>query len=105
MKCNQLSTKDILNYLDANKLYFRQKYFVDKIAIIGSYARGDYNNESDIDLLVYFLSEAKNNRIFRIYINLQEDISSHLKKTVDIIANGKVLPAFKDIIEKEAIYV
>jgi predicted nucleotidyltransferase len=100
-----LTTKDILNYLLANKSNFRQKYFVDKIAIVGSYARGDYNNDSDIDLLVYFLSDATDNRIFRIYINLQEDISSHLNKSVDIISNGKVLPAFKDIIEKEAIYV
>jgi uncharacterized protein len=100
-----LTTKDILNYLKENKVYFRQKYFVDKIAVIGSYARGDYNSESDIDLLVYFLSEAKENRIFRIYINLQEDISFHLNKSVDIISNGKVLPAFRDIIEKEAIYV
>jgi predicted nucleotidyltransferase len=46
-----LTTKDILNYLLANKSNFRQKYFVDKIAIVGSYARGDYNNDSDIDLL------------------------------------------------------
>jgi hypothetical protein len=100
-----LTTKDILNYLFENKTYFRQKYFVDKIAIVGSYARGDYNNESDLDLLVYFLSDVKDKRIFRIYINLQEDISSHLNKSVDLILNGKVLPAFKDIIEKEAIYV
>ena len=100
-----LTTKDILKYLNENKSDFRQKYFVDKIAIVGSYARGDYNNNSDIDLLVYFLPEAKNNRIFRIYINLQEVISSQLNKSVDIISNGKVLPAFKDIIEKEAIYV
>jgi predicted nucleotidyltransferase len=100
-----LTTRDILKYLNDNKSDFRQKYFVDKIAIVGSYARGDYNNDSDIDLLVYFLPEAKNNRIFRIYISLQEVISSHLNKNVDIISNGKVLPAFKDIIEKEAIYV
>lgn len=100
-----LTTKDILKYLDANKSYFRKNYFVDKIAIVGSYARGDYNKDSDIDLVVYFLPEAKNNRIFRIYVNLQEDISSHLNKSVDIISNGKVLPAFKDVIEKEAIYV
>jgi uncharacterized protein len=100
-----LTTKDILKYLNENKSDFRQKYFVDKIAIVGSYARGDYNNNSDIDLLVYFLPEAKNNRIFRIYINLQEVISSYFKKHIDIVANGKVLPAFKDIIEKESIFV
>lgn len=100
-----LSKEDIISYLSENKQFFRDNYFVDKMGIIGSYARNDYNNDSDIDLVVYFLPEAKNNRIFRLYINLQERISSQLNKEVDIIANGKVLPSFQEIIEKEIVYV
>ena len=98
-----LQTKDLIKYLSENKSYFEKKYSVDKIAIIGSYARGDYSDNSDIDLLIYFLPNTK--RLFRLYINLQDDIESHLNKKVDIIANGKVLPAFKEILNKEAIYV
>jgi predicted nucleotidyltransferase len=100
-----LGKQDILDYLSENKQFFREKYFVDRIGLIGSYARGDYNLDSDIDLVVYFLPEANNNRIFRLYINLQEKISSQLNKDVDIIANGKVLPAFKEAINNEIIYV
>jgi uncharacterized protein len=100
-----LKTQDIVNYLSENRLYFRKKYFVDKMAIVGSYARGDYNKNSDVDLVVYFLPESLNNRIFRLYCDLQDDIAAHLNKKVDIIANGKVLPAFQDIIRKEALYV
>jgi len=100
-----LKTEEIIKYLTENKTYFREKYFVDQIAIIGSYARGDYNENSDVDLIVYFLPEAKDNRIFRLYNNLQDDISAHLNKNVDIIANGKVLPAFKELINNEALYV
>lgn len=100
-----LKTQDIMSYLAQNKTYFREKYFVDRMAIIGSYARGDYNENSDVDLVIYFLPDAVNNRMFRIYYNLLDDISSHLKKKIDIIVNGKVLPAFKDIIDNEALYV
>jgi uncharacterized protein len=100
-----LTTQDIVKYLSGNKSYFKEKYFVDKIAIVGSYARGDYNENSDVDLVIYFLPEAVNHRMFRIYNRLQEDISSGLKKRIDIIVNGKVLPAFKEIINKEALYV
>lgn len=100
-----LGKQDIINYLSENKQFFRENYFVDKIGLIGSYAREDYNNESDIDLVVYFLPEASNNRIYRLYINLQDKISSQLNKKVDIIANGKVLPAFNEVINCEIIYV
>ncbi|MCA1759574.1 MAG: nucleotidyltransferase domain-containing protein [Bacteroidales bacterium] len=100
-----LERQDIIKYLSENKQFFREKYFVDKIGLIGSYARNDYDQNSDIDLVIYFLPEANNNRIFRLYIDLQEKISSQLKKQVDIIANGKVLPAFKEMINNEIIYV
>ncbi len=100
-----LYKNDILKYLTDNKDYFKDKFYVDKIGLAGSFARGDFNNDSDIDLVVYFLPEAVNHRIFRLYINLQETISNYFNKKVDIIANGKVLPAFKEIIEKETIYV
>lgn len=94
-----------VNYLSENKQFFREKYFVDKIGLIGSYARDNYDHDSDVDLVVYFLPEANENRIFRLYINLQEKISSQLNKDVDIIANGKVLPAFKEVINNEIIYI
>ena len=100
-----LNKSEILNYLSANKILFRERYFVEKIGLIGSYARGDNNNDSDIDLVVYFLPEAKNNRIFRLYCDLQTYISASLNKKVDIITNGKVLPAFKDVINNEIEYV
>ncbi|NOU16340.1 MAG: hypothetical protein HOO91_02130 [Bacteroidales bacterium] len=97
-----LKKEGLIKYLSENKSCFREKHFVDRMAIIGSYARGDYDSNSDVDLIVYFLPEAKNHRIFKIYYNLQNDLSSHLNKNVDI---RKVLPAFKNIIDKEALYV
>jgi hypothetical protein len=100
-----LRKQDILNYLSENKQLFREQYFVDKMGLVGSYAREDYNKDSDIDLVVYFLPEANDNRIFRLYINLQEKISTQLDRNVDIIANGKVLPAFREAIDNEIIYV
>jgi len=100
-----LNKQDILNYLSENKQFFREKYYVDKIGLVGSYARDDNTDDSDVDLVVYFLPEANHNRIFRLYVDLQENISSQLHKSVDIIAKGKVLPAFRDVINKEIIYV
>ncbi len=99
------SKNNILDFLQKNKEYLKKKYFLDKIGLVGSFSRGDYNENSDIDLIVFFNKEAKNNRIYRLYIGLQQEIKDHFDRDVDIIANGKVLPAFRKKIQKEALYV
>ncbi len=101
----KISKSIILDFLQENKEYLKRKYFLDKIGLVGSFSRGDFNENSDIDLIVYFNEEAKNNRIYRLYIGLQQEIKDHFDRDVDIIANGRVLPAFKKKIQKEALYV
>lgn len=100
-----LNKIQILKSLSDKKDYYKSNFYVDKIALVGSYARDENNESSDIDLMVFFSKEASSHRIFRLYINLQADLSAYFNKKVDIIANGKVLPAFKEIVESEAIYV
>ncbi|MFA6403086.1 MAG: nucleotidyltransferase domain-containing protein [Salinivirgaceae bacterium] len=97
-----LDGETILSYLSMNKDYLMTKYFIDKIGIVGSFARGDNNEESDIVLIGYFNEDAKRRRMFRLYINLQEELESHFGRKVDIIVNGKVLLAFQVIVLKEA---
>ncbi|MFA6402415.1 MAG: nucleotidyltransferase domain-containing protein [Salinivirgaceae bacterium] len=100
-----LDPDTILSYLSMNKDYLMTKYFIDKIGIVGSFARGDFNEKSDIDFIVYFNEEAKRHRIFRLYNNLQEELETHFDRKVDIIVNGTVLPAFQDIILKEVRFI
>jgi predicted nucleotidyltransferase len=100
-----LNKEEILNYLSENKTYLRKKYFVDRIGLTGSFSRGDFNDQSDIDFVVFFNEEAKKNRIFRLYINLQDELEKHFKRNIDLIVNGKVLPAFQEKVLKETVYV
>jgi len=101
----KISKSIILKFLKENKAYLKEKYFLDRIGLVGSFSRGDFNENSDIDLIVYFNEEAKNNRIYRLYMGLQQELKNHFNRNVDIIANGRVLPAFKQKIKKEALYV
>ena len=48
---------EILDFLVRNKQYFRTRFGVTKIGLFGSYATGEQNESSDIDLIV---SEVKN---------------------------------------------
>lgn len=58
------------------------KYPIKKISLFGSYADGNANEDSDIDLLVEFLST--NVSLFMLY-NIKEEIENKLNKEVDLI--------------------
>jgi predicted nucleotidyltransferase len=58
------------------------KYPIKKISLFGSYAEGNANEDSDIDLLVEFLSA--NVSLFMLY-NIEEEIENKLHKEVDLI--------------------
>jgi predicted nucleotidyltransferase len=45
---------DILNFLRANKEYFKTKFNIIKIGIFGSYAREEQTDNSDIDIIIEF---------------------------------------------------
>ena len=48
------NTGEILNILGIKKKELVKKYPISELALFGSYARGDYNAESDIDILIDF---------------------------------------------------
>ncbi|KJS23179.1 MAG: hypothetical protein VR72_02765 [Clostridiaceae bacterium BRH_c20a] len=58
------------------------KYPIKKISLFGSFANDTANNDSDIDLLVEFLSS--NISLFTLY-NIKNEIEEKLQKKVDLI--------------------
>jgi len=58
------------------------KYPIKKISLFGSYADGNATEESDIDLLVEFLSP--NVSLFLLY-SIKDEIESKLNREVDLI--------------------
>lgn len=58
------------------------KYSIKKMSLFGSYADGQANEDSDVDLLVEFSSP--NISLFTLY-NIKEEIENRLHKQVDLI--------------------
>lgn len=82
-----------------------QEYFKDKpvkkVYLFGSYARGDANENSDVDLV---FSLADNTRI--TYFGLAGylvDLQNRFFKNVDLIEDEFVYPEIKEQIEKEKV--
>jgi len=92
----------ILSFLRENKDMFRREYHISKLGLFGSYARGDANEESDIDLLIEFDGEVD---IFETKIMIRELIKAKLNKDVDICREKYLKSYAKEKILSEVIYV
>ena len=100
---NKEITQVLLQHTDILK-----KYRVKKIGVFGSYARGDQNLHSDIDLLVEFdLSGFDENftGYFNNYLGLQRTLGKILKKNVDLVTSDMVSPYIQPLIQHEIRYL
>ncbi len=101
-KDNELTSTDILHFIEHNKDYLFDKYSLVKIGIFGSFARKEQNAESDIDLIVEFKNETQN--IYEIKEDMRNYFGGHFNRKVDIAREKYVKPRIKRDILKEAIY-
>jgi predicted nucleotidyltransferase len=93
---------EILLFLKENKSLFREKFHIVRIGVFGSYARGDQNKNSDIDLLVEF--EDNTQDLYELKIQLKEFFKNRLNLEVDICREKYIKPRIRKFILKETIY-
>ncbi len=77
---------------------FLKKEGATKVAIFGSYARGEEKPESDIDVLVEF-SETKG---LLAMVRIERELSEFLGIKVDLLSETSISPYLIDGIKKEA---
>ncbi len=93
-------TKDI-NNLKKSFQPLLKKAGVKRGAIFGSYARGDYHKDSDIDLLVDFDYPAS---LFDL-IDLKEGLEKISKRKIDLVTFASISPHLKKRIDKEQVKI
>ena len=79
-KVNKKDNETIIQIQKLTKPVF-EEYGVEKAYVFGSYARGDYNENSDIDIIIV----AKNIRSLLIIGAILEALKQVLQKEVDLI--------------------
>ena len=92
----------ILSFLTLNKKLFREKFHIIRIGIFGSYARGDQNKNSDIDLLVEF--EENTRDLYDLKQQLKDFFRDKLNVAVDICREKYIKPRIKKSILEETVY-
>ena len=77
-----------------------RRYHVKELSVFGSAARGEMRPDSDIDLLVEFIPEAKVD-LFD-YSGLMLDLSKLIGRKVDLVSKKGLKPLIRASVLKEA---
>lgn len=91
----------ILKLLQSKKAELEKKYPLSELALFGSYARGDYNNDSDIDILVDFSASIDGFQ----YIRLAHELEDLFNQKVDVVSRKGIKPAYLPYVEKNLIHI
>jgi hypothetical protein len=95
------SKSRILEILKDRKPDLQKRYPISELGLFGSYARGDFNEHSDIDILVDF-----SGRIDGFdYIRLAHELEDAFNYKIDMVSRKGIKPKYLPFVEKNLIHV
>ena len=95
----KLNKQKIIRLINQNIEELKQRYPIKSIALYGSYARGEQDSSSDIDLLVDFTQP-----IGMEIIDLTLDMEKILNSKVDIVTYNAIKNRLFKYIKDELVY-
>jgi len=78
-----------------------KKYDAERIAIFGSYARGEAGKKSDIDILVRF---ARPKSLIQL-VQIEDEIAKAVKVPVDLVTEKSVSPYLSSSIHRDEVVI
>lgn len=94
------SLSEIQSTLEGFKPMLYEKYAIKSLAIFGSYARMEQNDQSDLDLIVEF-----KDKIGIRFIDLADDIEKIIGIKVDLVSKKGIKEKYLHAIQSDLIYV
>lgn len=98
-----LNTNEILEFLRNHRQTLKSDFRIVKLGLIGSFARGEQTEDSDIDLLVEF--EPDTDDLFGKKLKLKDLLKNSLHREVGICREKYTKPHIKSYLLRDAIYV
>ncbi len=90
----------ILAKLRESKGDLISRYPISKIALFGSFARGDFHDKSDVDILVEL-----NGKIGTRFFQIARELEELLQKKVDLVSQRGIKQDYFRQIKEDLIYV
>lgn len=95
-----LNSVEIEQKIRTVKPVLKEKFFVHRIGLFGSFVTGDQTDASDIDILVEFSKP-----LGWEFFDLKELLETELQQPVDLVSVKALKPQLRDIILKQVKYV
>ena len=92
--------EEILGLLSREKSRLADHYKLRRLALFGSYARGDQNERSDVDILVDVDPE-----IGLEFVSLAEELEGLLEERVEVVSSRAIKSRHWKVIEQELVDV
>ena len=92
--------EDLKEIISQHRQELEQKFKVKRIAIFGSYVRGQQKEKSDVDILVEF-SEP----VGFLFFHLADFLEEILKVKVDLVTPDAIKPNRRKYIMEDLVYV
>jgi len=90
--------EEILGTLREQRMLLSQRYPIQRLALFGSWARGEAREDSDVDVLVEV-----DPSIGLRFVELGEDLERALGRRVDLVSRRAIKPSLWKQIEPELI--
>ena len=94
------SLSEIQEKLSGIKPYLFGKYPLKSLAIFGSYARGEFDDASDLDLLVEVDAT-----IGSRFVDLADEIEDMVGMRIDLVSRDGVKPKYLEAIKPDLLYI
>ena len=96
-----MNREEVLDILRTHKPTLAERFGVTELALFGSFARDEANDESDVDVLVRYDGPATS----RSYFGVQFYIEDLLGRRVDLVTHKALRSEFRPYVEREAVDV
>jgi predicted nucleotidyltransferase len=100
VKENKTIVQEIKEKLKNALPALKTRYPIEKMGIFGSVTRGDFTDNSDIDIMVEF-----NDDIDWKFFDLQEELEKLLERKVDLVAEGAMKSHYLPYVKKDLMYI
>lgn len=96
-----LTKDEVMAVLRKEMPYLREHFHVDEIALFGSYARGDADGKSDIDILVTFSKTPG----MITFMKCENHLADRFGMKIDLVLKSALRPHIAETVLQEALYI